>query len=425
MCLKRLLLVLLPAVLLFSCSTTTGVFTDPYTFSSASMDEKLVRFGGEKVSVPLPECYYNGGLWLERLEELVEESEDYIFISTFLGSSSTRLEPFYDLLAEKARDGVDVYIIIDGLSSYDMTETKNHMTQLYFLRDSGVHLIEYAPVSVLRVINPASLIVRDHRKLFVFDGKKCAIGGMNLNYISLGAPDDKLQRDSMYLFDSPALSSLFMGEFIKIWNMSSVEKIDASLYPTYGQQGDGPFYDAYLFNQGPGGSGNVASMYASLINGAEESIDMLPYLPIWNDDMYSSIRNAVKRGVKVRIFFPLDSRSYAESGVKYVIPDIVATGAEVFISIIGGEDSLPMLHEKLMVVDGRYTVIGSTNFNYRSMDLSHEDSLVIDSRQFAEASTAHFNDRMAEGAMRIDEETAERWKEDSSFLSYLMVYYGG
>lgn len=422
---KRLLFLPLLLLLLFSCSTTTDVFDDPYTFSAACVDEKLMHYGAEKVSVPIPECYYDGGLWLEKLEELVLQAEDYIFISTFLGSSSSRLETLYELLSEKAESGVDVYMIIDGLSSYDMTETKNYMTQLYFLRDSGVHLIEYAPVSALRIINPASLIIRDHRKLFVFDGKKCAIGGMNLNYISLGAPDDKLQRDSMYLFDSPELSALFMREFINIWNKTSVEKIDAGLYPTYAGSGDEVLYDAYLFNQGPGGSSNVASMYASLINGAKESIYILPYLPIWNESMYNSIRLAVERGVDVHIFFPLDSRGYAESGVKYVIPDIVDTGAHVYVAFIGGDENLPMLHEKLMVVDGRYTVIGSTNFNYRSMDLSHEDSLVIDSSGFATSSIEHFYDRMDEGSMEIDAQTAEKWKDDSSFLSYLMVYYGG
>ena len=149
-------------------------------------------------------------------------------------SSSELLEPLYDAIMRKAESGVDVYFIMDGTSSFDMTETQHYMTPLYFLRDSGVHLLEYSPVSAMRLLNPAELVIRDHRKLFVIDGKIAAIGGLNLNYISMGAGEGRTQRDSMYLFRSPSLAEALMHSFVDSWNASSVEKLsydDFAVYP--------------------------------------------------------------------------------------------------------------------------------------------------------------------------------------------------
>ena len=95
---------------------------------------------------------------------------------------------------EAAERGVRVYFIMDGLSSFDMTESKNYMTPLYFLRRGGVHLTEYNPVTVTHLLNPATIIIRDHRKMLVVDGSVAAVGGMNMNYISLGSGKNRSLR---------------------------------------------------------------------------------------------------------------------------------------------------------------------------------------------------------------------------------------
>ena len=121
--------------------------TGPAYDSSLSLEEKLIAFGAEHVTVPYPETYFDGTEWLGRITGLIGEAEDYILISTFLGSSSESLDGMYDALIDASLRGVDIYFIIDGISSYDMTETRNHMTQLYFLRDYGINLLEYSPLS--------------------------------------------------------------------------------------------------------------------------------------------------------------------------------------------------------------------------------------------------------------------------------------
>ena len=265
-------------VLLLSCQTTTDDYISPLALSDAPLEEKLEAFGGIPVDVPMPEMYFDGTEWLSRLTEEFSSAGDYILISTFLGSSSSALEPMYRALMDAAERGVDVYLLIDGVSSYDMTETSKYMTPLYFLRDSGVHLVEYAPVSAMRLMNPAALIIRDHRKLVVIDGDTAVIGGMNMNFISMGAGEGKTQRDSMYLFHSASLSEALMHEFVDIWNAASVEKLDYDDFPIAGDNGGE--YRAYLFNRGSGSEASISGMYASLLGSAQSDILMFPYLPV-------------------------------------------------------------------------------------------------------------------------------------------------
>ena len=420
---KKSIVILIAVILLFSSCASLDIFQSGYATSpDLTVEEKFSIAGARHVKVSYPECYYKGDEFLSRLEELVEGADDYILISTFLGSSSPRLERFYSLLEEKAKSGVRVYFMMDAVSSYDMTESRFHMTPIYFLRESGVHLHEFSPLTSMHFVAPWTLMLRDHRKLMVFDGEYAVLGGMNLNYISLGAEKEDIQRDSMYVFSSRALSSLLTDAFFEIWNDSSVDYADRSLFPSYPSDADG-LYDAYLFNQGGDEKEMIASLYASLINSAEKEILMLPYLPVMNKTMEGAIKRAIDRGVSVKMLIPLDSRGYAKSGVSYLLPKLVDLGIELYVSEIG---DLPMLHEKLAVVDGRYTVIGSSNFNYRTMSLAYEISLVIDSEEFAAASASHFYDRIEEGSFYADKERAEAIKkEDGSFLSYMMIYYGG
>ena len=405
----------------FTSCVNTDVYSSEFTMrSDLSVEEKLEGFGAKKIYVDEPETYFAGELWLEKLIELTKESEDYILISTFLGSSSERTEPFYDLLCEKAESGVDVYLIIDGVSSYDMTESKDFLTPLYFLRESGVHLIEYSPITFTHLLAPHELMVREHRKMFVFDGRKCAIGGMNINYISIGSGEGGNQRDSMYLFSSSALSSALTDEFVNIWNEMSVEPLDRNDFASYPESDTGSI-PSYLFNQGPGGKTTIGELYATLINSAQKEIDLIAFLPVYDDNMGDALRRAKERGVYIKVVVSTEARSFA--GVTYMLPDLLEIADEVYLT---SDDKEPLLHEKLMIVDDMYTVIGSVNFNYRSMGLSNEIALVLVSDEFALKEKAHLDERIADGSERIYlEDAIALKKEHGSAFAYFLNFYGG
>ena len=378
------------------------------------------------MALPEPECYFDAKEFLARYTEMVEKAEDYILISTFLGSGCEGLEEFYSALAAKAEEGVDVYLILDAISSLDMTESKKYMYPLYFLKDSGVHLIEYAPMSILRIIAPQNLIIRDHRKLVVVDGKTAVLGGMNMNYISLGSNDEiDLQKDSMYVFESANLAKCLTDEFVTIWNTISVtDQIDRSSLKSYEDEGELPL-SGYLFNQGPGTDASMSAMYASLISSAEEEIVMLPYMALLDDNMFESLKAAAARGVKVKMYLPIDSRDYVQKALYWDYWRLVDAGFEVWFEYSGREAGNALLHQKLMVADRKWTVIGSSNFNYRSMKSSFEIALAIDSEEFAEKSLRQVEDISSDMYLLTLDEAMRLKKEKGNFFNYLFSYYGG
>ncbi|MBR1918379.1 MAG: phosphatidylserine/phosphatidylglycerophosphate/cardiolipin synthase family protein [Spirochaetales bacterium] len=419
------LFALLTVLTMTSCISSTKPFVDDfYKDPSLSVEEKLEASGSRKLMLSEPEAYFDADIFRERYLELIEGAEDYILISTFLGSDCDGLNELYQTIARKAREGLRVYMIMDGTSSYDMTDTRYVMTPIYFLKDSGVHLIEYNPLSFLRAVNPKALIDRDHRKLVVVDGEYTCIGGMNMNYISLGAEGAALQRDSMYIFKSADFSKALTDQFVNIWNEISVEKLERSSFATIEDADTSRnTLTGYLFNQGPGSDQSMSAMFSALINSAREEIYMLPYLPLLDGNMMASFQSAIDRGVHIKMVIPLDMRGYTRKGTAFFFDKLVEMGVEIWYEKTG--PTVPMLHQKLMVVDGRYTMVGSPNFNMRSMRLSYEIALVIDSEEFAAKALEQGKEREANMTYMDMDYAIESKKREGSFFCFLATYFGG
>jgi cardiolipin synthase len=272
------------------------------------LEEKLLSFNIPKVQVTYPTVYYDGLEWRDRLIELIEGAEDYLITSAFLASSSEELEGLYAALVRTAESGVRVYFVVDGTGPFDMTETRFHLIPLKFLRDSGVHLLEYSPMSAARLVSGINLLYRDHRKFLIIDGKHLAVGGMNLNYISIGASEEDLQRDSMYEFYSPSLAATMLDHFVPWWNEQSWETINREDFPVDWQAADGlKTYDAFYVDQHPK-SDKLSLLFGSLLNEAEHEIKVLPFLPFMDKHMIEAFRRAQERGVDVTMIVPFDKR---------------------------------------------------------------------------------------------------------------------
>ena len=186
---KVLLLVSLIVLTLSSCrstATTTKIVKDPIVKDpSISLEDKLSYLGYEPMEITYPQIEYDGQIWVQKACEILDNTEDYFICGVFLGSECDANEAFYEKLKEKAKEGVQVYMVIDGSSAEDMTKTKYYMRALTDeLRESGVHLFEYNVLSANRIPWIVHMFAREHRKYFVSDGLTVALGGMNMNYVS-------------------------------------------------------------------------------------------------------------------------------------------------------------------------------------------------------------------------------------------------
>lgn len=423
---KRLCLLFFLVLMLFffsGCSSTSQMLSPRALDDALSLEEKLLSFNIPKVQVTHPTVYYDGIAWRDRLIELIEGAEDYLITSAFLASSSEELEGLYSALVRKAESGVRVYFVVDGIGPFDMTKTRFHLIPLKFLRDSGVHLLEYSPMSTARLVSGLDLMYRDHRKFLIIDGRHLAVGGMNLNYISIGAPPKDLQRDSMYEFSSPSLVATMLDHFVPWWNEQSWETINREDFSVDWHAADGQkTYDAFYVDQHPK-SKKLSQVFGSLLNEAEHEIKVLPFLPFMDKYMIEAFHRAQERGVDVKMIVPFDKRVGNRKGIEYMAKDLLTMQIDLRIEQ-EGDESQGLLHEKLMIVDDRYVVIGSTNINYRSFNLAYETTLVIDSPELAKQVEAHF-DSLYENTIPITEEMAESWQKFSSYPRFAFGFIGG
>ncbi len=422
---SRLLLVFFISMILLgtSCSSTHHMITPEVLDSSIPLEEKFSSFQFPRVQVSYPNVYYDGRVWRDRFIELVEGAEDYLITSAFLASSSEELEALYNALAQKAESGVRVYFVVDGIGPFDMTETRYHLIPLKFLRESGVHLLEFNPISGARLVSGLNLLYRDHRKFLIVDGKHVVLGGMNLNYISIGAENEQLQRDSMYEFYSPELIELLLYYFVPWWNEQTWDEVsreDFSVDTTM-LEGRGT-YQGWYVNQEPG-SAKMSKLIGSLLNEAEQSVQVLPFLPFMDKEMIEAFRLAQERGVEIQMIVPFDRRVTNRKGIEYMVKDLLAMGIDLRIEQETAETQR-LLHEKLIIVDDRYVVIGSTNVNYRSMNLAYENSLVIDSPELAQQLKLHY-EQLYENTIPITEELAEEWHTLRNWPRFITAFFGG
>ncbi|WP_321300677.1 phosphatidylserine/phosphatidylglycerophosphate/cardiolipin synthase family protein [uncultured Sphaerochaeta sp.] len=405
------------------CSSTQHMISEEVLSDSVPFEEKLSSFQIPSVQVSYPDVYYDGRAWRDRLIELVEGAEDYLITSAFLASSSEELEELYSALARKAESGVRVYFVVDGTGPFDMTETRFHLIPLKFLRESGVHLLEFNSISGARLVSGLNLLYRDHRKFLIVDGKHIALGGMNLNYISIGAEDEQLQRDSMYEFTSPELSSLILDYFVPWWNEQTWDEIDRADFTVDETSLEGKeTYQGWYVNQEPK-SAQISKLIGSLLSEADHSVQVLPFLPFMDEEMITAFRMAQERGVEIQMIIPFDRRVTNRKGIEYMTKDLLDMGIDLRIEEESAETQR-LLHEKLLIVDERYVLIGSTNINYRSMNLAYENSLVIDSPELAQQLKLHFEE-LYEGTVPITEEMAEGWHTLRNWPRFITAFFGG
>ncbi len=423
----------LVAMLAVSCSTTSvgsrtsasGMMNEVSQDPSLELGEKLDILGYDRVEMTFPEVYNDGSQWKDRLVKMLEDTQDYFVCAVFLGSECDLNQDVFDTMKAKAQAGVDVYVVIDSSSSLDMTESRYHMRTLYDLRDYGVHLLEYNRLSANRIPWVVNLFYREHRKFFVSDGVHVAVGGMNLNYISMSSIEDGGDRDAMYVFDSPSCARKLTDDFVEFWNRYSWEEI-ASL----GLDGDAvesSFSDSatisgWIANQVNGGE--VAPMYGAVLAQAKDEVLVLPFLPTLDADMYAAVKSCTSKGVKVEMILRDDDRASLLNASKYATKDLLDAGVEVWMEDPSVYTNGSLLHEKLVIVDERYVICGSSNFNHRSMHISSEVTLVIDSPELALQLKEHYME-IQDYSNQVSYEQATKWHTLLKKLDFIMNYFGG
>ncbi|MDO8904081.1 phosphatidylserine/phosphatidylglycerophosphate/cardiolipin synthase family protein [Hydrogenophaga sp.] len=302
--------------------------------------------------------------------------ETYIYWSGDIGRE------FADALAERARAGVKVHVLLDWVGSAKMDD--NLMTTM---EQAGVQVKRFHPPhwSHLGRMNN-----RTHRKLLIADGRVGFTGGVGVAPHWTGrAQDPDHWRDTHFEVEGPVVAQM-QAVFIDNWIKVTGDVLHGPDYfPVL--EPAGPSW-AQMFSSSPsGGSESMQLMYLFALTAASRSIDLSAAYFVPDALTLQALADALKRGVKLRIVVPgkhIDSDTVRHAS-KATWGPLLKAGATI------AEYGPTMYHCKLLIVDGLLTSVGSTNFDNRSFRLNDEATLNIVDKAFASSQTAAFEADLA------------------------------
>lgn len=416
-------ILMLIVFILAACATSGSLSDLEQAARGYTIHEYLESQGYDTFATSTPEFFYDGGEWKEKLLSLIQESENSILISTFLGNEHFSTNEIWKVLKEKAGSGVDVYIILDAASQVQAVPHEDEYVKsaLYILREMGMHVVEYNPFSLSNGLFLPNLFDRDHRKFYVFDGSISAVGGININHTSLFYPAGRGHVDLMGVVESGSLSQELTDIFVSTYNRYSPDDIHPDMFKAP-KEGAQLSETAIVFEQYFQDNHAIRDMFDTFAVFTQEELWMVQGYTFLNPGLERRIRYLTDKGVRVHVILSehASNEKYRKSALFNALT-LIEAGAEVYL--YGAPDG-SFLHMKLTVGDNRYVSFGSANYNYRSHTTSRELNLVYDDPQIASESMA-FIHQLMEYAQPVTKEQARRWRSFSYWYYHMLMQVWG
>jgi cardiolipin synthase len=294
-----------------------------------------------------------------------------------------------DLLLAKRAKGVQINVIYDSYGS-------NATPAAFFarLKAGGINIVDFNPVNPLDA-NSVSPDNRDHRKILVVDGATAIVGGVNLSadyevrpLAKSGAIEGKpsqFVRDTDLQIDGPAVAQI-QTLFLEHWTAQKGAPLDqAKFFPAVPPKGG-----EVVRTLGSAPKDAVPRYYVTMLSAirtAEQRILLSTAYFVPTEKEVSDLIAAARRGVDVRLLLPSESDSELALTVgRSNYRELLEAGVKIY------EARNEVLHSKAAVVDGVWTIIGSSNFDRRSVIFNDEVDSVVLGRDTGQQMDAMFED---------------------------------
>jgi len=297
-----------------------------------------------------------------------------------------------EAFATRAREGIEVRVMVDAMGAKKM---KPRLREL--MKEAGVKLVRYHP---LRLKDIGQLNKRTHRKLAVFDGTTAYICGHGVSSKWTGNAEDKNHwRDTGVRLHGPVVNAV-QSVFTQHWVEETGEVLVGEKYfPAIDLQGELKIH--VLAGAPLGGVSDLELMFKmSLATAQKEIVIQNPYF-IADEQTAALLKRAVQRGVEVKIMVPgqiTDSPIVNHAGHRH-FGDMLNSGVRIFCF------ERTMIHQKIMIIDGLWSHVGSTNLDSRSFNINEEAGVGIIDEGIAAELKAAFEDDLES----CTEMKAESW----------------
>jgi cardiolipin synthase len=287
------------------------------------------------------------------LFDAIRDAKHHIHLEYYIIRDDPLSRELIQLLAEKARDGVEVRLLADSMG---MKVKKKGLKE--FEQAGGKHAVFFPRIFTMNY--------RNHRKIAVIDGTTGFIGGYNIGEEYLGKGPLGYWRDAAIKIQGTGVTGLQLRFFMD-WNYAASDHLanDPIYFPETKGQGKCP---VQIVSSGPDARwSQIKEGYIKMILTARESVYIqTPYF-IPDDSISEALRIAALSGVDVRIMIPCKpDHPFVYWATLSFIGDLLDSGVKAYTYDNG------FIHAKTIVVDGIAASVGSANFDIRSFRLNFE-----------------------------------------------------
>jgi cardiolipin synthase A/B len=349
----------------------------------------------------------NGDGFLPALLRDIAAARRTINFLVFMWEDGAFSDQVLDALIQRQRQGVEVRVLLDGLGAKGAP-------------DGRFEALASAGGKVERFRTPkfgtwTRFHRRNHRRSIVFDGQVGFVGGMAIYDKWLGnAQDPEHWRDMMFRVTGPLARSL-QAAFADSWVSSSGEILAGpSMYPDRDEEASGVERFIHHVNSPADDDQSMAYFYLLPILAAEEKVYLATPYFIPDEPLKTALRDRAQAGVDVRLLLPgdnIDNASARYSGQNHY-DELMAAGVKIY------EYRPTFIHSKFLVVDGRWSVVGSPNLNSRSRQLDEENAFAILDAALGEQLERTFFRDIAQS----DEIQLEAWRKRNPALRLVQLF---
>ncbi len=339
------------------------------------MDEVRKRREGPKEGFPWveqPEVELQSGGWLklypygvrlyEAMIEEIEGAEHSIFVGTFIWKGDAVGRRFVEALARKAREGVRVCVIFDGLANVVVPPSFKRFPE-------EIETLHFRPLwGPANLANPRN-VFRYHRHLMSVDGRVAFLGGYNIGSLyAAGWRDTHVRIRGEEAREAE-------NDFVSFWNAHRTDGLpeippvrERAWNPTAIFHRNDPYLRIFP----------IRAMYIEAIDRANSHIYLTHAYFIPDRAMRAGLIEAVKRGVDVQILLPHRSNHVtADWLARRRFDELLRAGVRIFWY------KHIMIHSKTATIDGIWSTVGTANIDRLSLLGNYETNLEVYNERFA------------------------------------------
>ena len=328
-----------------------------------------------------------GAATFDAIADAVRAARHHVHLEYYIYEPDQTGTALRDLLIAKAREGVQVRLLVDALGS-----KKLGRKFLEPLQQAGAQVLRFHDAKIGRRWRPV-INFRTHRKILICDGTVGFTGGVNVT----DEENERIRDDAyhdVHIRVEGSVVNWLQTVFLEDWSYTQglePQSLPQDLDDLLPELDDGEI-PMQVVTSGPDDQLDaIYRAYLAAIHAAQQRILLTTPYFVPTEGALAALTNAALRGVDVRILVPKKSDSaFVTAAARSYFDELIRCGVHIY------EFEASMLHSKTLVIDDSMAMIGTANFDYRSFFLNYEVCVIGYGPALNEALAQQFKDDLTQ-----------------------------